>query len=300
MAGCSRSGLGLDESLRAGPPPPTGPRGEAGSEPPIPADPADPVDPADPADPADTGGLPPGCVEEDLTIHVLSDDAVLYSFDPLNVKVTPIGRVDCAGAELNSMSISRGGNAFVAAQDGRLFRVDLETLVCTETPFDPTTLLGEKFGLGFVADADMDETLYIVEERHDTRTAVRLSAIDLVDFQLAPVGLFPPGTPSTEITGTGDGRIFGLVISLGIDPPRLTEIDRQTVEVTDIGFVPFGQEVYAFDFAFWGGAFYIFLADAPAVGSSVIRIAHPGGAPETLGAVTPRIIGAGTSVCARQ
>lgn len=240
--------------------------------------------------------LPPGCLDEDLVVHLLSDRQVVYKFDPVAITAERIGQFNC-GEPLNSMSIGLNGDAYVASQTGGLFRVDLETLSCRETAFDRSTLWGQKFTMGFVANTDMAETLYIVEQP-DQSLAGRLSFIELDLFTLVPVGWFDPFIPAAEITGTGDGRIFGFVTPSSLEPARLVEIDRATVAVRTITELPFITGLLSFDFAFWGGAFYLFVAEDGDTGSTVVRFNLPGGEPEVLGQIEPVVIGAGTSVCA--
>ena len=270
-AGCgARSGLGIEEEVRA----PDAAIVEMRTE----------------------RALPSGCDGEALTIRLLSDVSVIYEFDPMTVTLERVGIFDC-GEGLNSMSVDINGDAYVSSQSGGLFKVDLDAETCVETGFDRSTLWGRKFAMGFVASAEMQETLYIIEEL-ESDMAGRLSVIELDGFSLTTVGTFNPALPSTEITGTGDGRIFGFVTPSSTSSGRLVQIDPLTVEVRNVAELPFLDEIFAFDFAFWGGAFYFFTAQFFNSSSTVVRFELPDGPAETLGVIEPRIIGAGSSVCA--
>jgi len=291
LLGCGRTGLRVDDEVSTYDAAAATPPVDAGHSMP---DAAVPTWLADAGPPAVT--LPLGCDREDPTVRLLADDGTIFEFDPLSLEIVEVGVADC-GEELNSMSIDQQGVAYVSSQHGKLFRVDVRAGTCVETDFDPDSLWGEKFTMGFVADRDVAETLYIIEEK-PLNSAGRLSTIDTTSFELTTVGTFPPDTPSIELSGTGDGRIFGFVTPSETEPARLVEIDPQALLVTHIAELPVSTKVFAFDFAFWGGAFYLFASESADGGSKVTRFALPAGPPEVLGEIAPRIIGAGSSVCA--
>ncbi len=228
-------------------------------------------------------------------IYLLSNEEDLYTFSPDTFTTTAIGAIDC-GENLNTMTVGRSG-AFVAAFDGSLYQVDLETTSCRETAFDPSQLFGDKYGMGFVADdSPSGETLYITEEQ-DLAVVDRLSSIDLETFALTTVGFFDPPLPPTELTGTRDGRMFGFHVATTDGRARLVEIDPTRVEVLGGVALPIGLNWQAFDFAFYRGYFYLFIATHGAEGARVLRYDPTGDVVDDVGRVEFPVIGAGVPTC---
>jgi hypothetical protein len=236
---------------------------------------------------------PPTCEGEDA-IYLLSNTEELYTFAPDTLTTNRVGEVDC-GPNLNTMTVGRSG-AFVAASDGELFAVDLDTGTCSPTGFDPAQLSGEKYGMGFVADDSPEgESLYITEELDSVVS--RLSKIDTYTFELTTVGSFDPVLPPTELTGTSDGRMFGFHIATDSGRARLIEIDPIRVEVMEGVELPIGLDWQAFDFAFYKSRFYLFISTDGEDTSRVLRYNLNGGLVEDIGAVPFPVIGAGVSTC---
>jgi hypothetical protein len=237
---------------------------------------------------------PPPCTGEDA-IYLLSTDEGLYTFAPDTLATDWVGAVRC-GEELNTMTVGRSG-AYVAAYNGNLYRVALDTAACTSTTFDPGQLSGDKYGMGFVADdSPAGETLYITEER-DLAVVDRLSKIDTETFELSTVGFFDPTLPPTELTGTSDGRMFGFHIATDSGRARLFEIDPVAVQVRNSVDLPIGLNWRAFDFAFYRGYFYLFIAVDGEVTARVLRVDAETGTVDDIGTVPFPVIGAGVSTC---
>lgn len=238
----------------------------------------------------------PRCGPDSDRIYLLSSSNTLLEFDPGTVTARPLGVVTC-GARLNSMSISRDAVAHVASSDGQLFEVSLDTLECIPTTFEPWQLIGERFGMGYVATAgEAKEQLYIAEIGGiGIGTAERLSVIDIPSFELRPVARFDPPASAMELTGTGDGRLYGYVAE---SLPRLIEVDPATAATTELATLPELIDASAFDFAFWNGDFYLFASTANDARSRVLRLNFATGASENLGRIDAEVIGAGVSTCA--
>lgn len=247
----------------------------------------------------DPGGMlhtDPRCGPDSDRVYVLSSADEMFIFDPEAVDLRLLGQVAC-GVALNSMSVSRDSVAHVSTLDGGLFRVALDTLECTPTPFDPAQLIGERFGMGYVAaEGEPTESLYIAElSGFATGQSVRLSMIEMPSFELRPVAPFDPPIGAMELTGTGDGRLYGYV---AVEPPRLVRIDPVSAETTELTTLPPTDGLTAFDFAFWGGDFYFFASSSTEPSSDVVRFRLATGELTALGRVDARIIGAGVSTCA--
>ena len=233
----------------------------------------------------------------------------IHRFDPTTLSTEPLGSVSC-GENLASMEIARNGDAYASsAVSGRLYHINIPSLTCEETPFDPTQLWGITFGLAFVFDdSPAGETLYVAD-RSTYGTAVWLSVLDLSTYELRQVGLFDPDNAASEITGTGDGRLYGLTNISGPNPQlRLLEVDPSTAEATPIVSLPPQGPVGPHDFTYFEGDFYFFireltltptLSDEP-MGSvtTVFRYRLGNGAPESIGTIEISVLGAAVSSCA--
>lgn len=233
----------------------------------------------------------------------------IYRFDPATLSTEPLGSVSC-GENLASMEIARNGDAYASsAVSGRLYRINIPALTCEETPFDHTQLWGMTFGLAFVFDdSPAGETLYVAD-RSTYGTAVWLSVLDLSTYELRQVGIFDPDNAASEITGTGDGRLYGLTNISGPNPQlRLLEVDPSTAEATPIVPLPSQGPVGPQDFTYFEGSFYFFireltlsppLSDEPMESATtVFRYRLGDDAPESIGTIEIRVLGAAVSSCA--
>lgn len=237
------------------------------------------------------------CTDAGITyIYVLGIDHELYSFYPPTLGFTFIGDVHCASTALaNSMAVTRTGIAFSNYNDGTLFEVSTANAACKPTSYAPDQHGFSTFGMGYAAEADGGETLYVAGQ--GSLLSQGLGTIDTTSFTLAFVGQFDPQQLNCELTGTGDGRLFGFCpFNTG---SYLSEFDPKTAEVLSTHQLSTagGSGARTWAFAFWGGDFYLFTGpdDAP---STVTRY-DPVAQTETIVATAPvSIVGAGVSTCA--
>jgi hypothetical protein len=143
-----------------------------------------------------------------------------------------------------------------------------------------------------------------------------LGKIDLSAMQLAPIGGFG-GTldgQNAELTGTGDGRLFGFFIPASLlgglggggnsQPVSIAQIDKTSG--TASADAPLSQvEVPAYwAFSFWGGDFYLYTApDSTKDPSRTTNVTHYSPSTNTVDTsymtnIGFRIVGAGVSTCA--
>ena len=303
LAACgSRTGLFVDDSfgpLTGDGGTDGGPRRDGGLDGPE-EDALPPIDARPPRDADRTD-----CPDADATlIYVITQDYELFSFDPISGAFSAIGNIVCP-AEPNatpfSMAVDRRGVAYVLFTDERLYRVSTATAACVGTPFVPGQLGFRRFGMGFTTDvAGPTERLYVAGSEQ-SNGAEGLARIDTNTFVLTKVGDFVPRIRNAELTGTGDGRLFGFYTkNLNNDPPTFVgELDPQSGSVvaeTRFDGVELGG---GWAFAFWGGDFYMFTA--PNRASSVVTRYRPADGSVTQVAALPTIVvGAGVSTCAPQ
>lgn len=238
-------------------------------------------------------------------VYLISDDFALFSFDPSSNETKRIGTIACpapAGITPFSMAVDRKGVAYIQFIDGRLYRVSTLTAACVDTPFQPNQQGFSQFGMGFATnDVGPTETLFVAGSAARGSGAEGLARIDLGTWRLTKVGDFQPVVINAELTGRGDGRLFGFYAkNTDGDPPSyIGEIDTATARVVGEKRLDGIGLKGAWAFAFWGGDFYAFTA--PNGVSSVVTRWRPSNDTVTQVATLPaRIVGAGVSTCAPQ
>lgn len=282
--------------------------------------PADVVTPpADAAPSADVMAIPlrdsginANCSEAAQLVYVLSDVGDLYSFRPNLRQFTRIGRLRCpTDMQPNSMAIDRNAVAwvnFVAGglgdTAGAIYRVNTTDATCTGDPpirMPPGWL---RVGMGFsTAGADTtEEALFVAGTSDPFGGASRgLGRFDISSQEIVPIGQFTAALrgQSAELTGTGDGRLFGFFTTT---PVRVAEIDKTTAAIVNSAPLTQVETPQAWAFSFWGGDFYLYTAGSVLLGgsSNVTRYRPSDGSVDTgyMRQVGFRILGAGVSTCA--
>jgi hypothetical protein len=260
---------------------------DAGKDAPLP-----PIDSSKPDVP-----LPNDCPDADATlVYLVSASNDLMSFFPPSLSFKTIGKLSCPntmGATPFSMGVDRKGAAYVVFTNGNLYRVSTVTAACTTTQFQSGQMGFTTFGMGFAGD-NLGEQLYIAQS---DSPSLGLATIDTtMMYKFGFVGKFVPDIPRTELTGTGDGRLFGYWPNNdGTPGGSLAQIDRKTAQVTGINALKTGSAQDAFAFAFWGGVFWIFTGTGS---TTVTRYDLNNQSEQAVTSTSALIVGAGVSTCA--
>lgn len=256
--------------------------------------------------------------ENNQKIFVLTTDlssgtheSHLLRFDPEAVTYTHIGEVRCdlPGTNiLHSMTVDRHGTAYVSASDGSLYTVDTTTAACQPTGMETGQAQVQSYGMGFATVGDTNqERLYITAQGGwwmDGLAWRRLGVIDTSTLTISMIGDLDAPTPANmELTGTGDGRLFGMVVDVR-DLRNLVItielLDPDTAATMDSHQVPLAARS-GFDFAQWGGDFWLF-TEAPDGSARVAQFHFETGeivqTVDTPLEVPGTIVGAGVSTCA--
>lgn len=234
-------------------------------------------------------------------VYVVDTDENLLSFDPRLLPGDPfrrVGHLDCGDVGTPfSMAIDRDGTAWVLYQSGNVYEVEITDAKCRATKFRSN---GGTFGMGYASDGQgaKTETLYIATNDY-------LHHLGTIDGDLArhDIGnLTATIDRNPELTGTGDGKLYGFYpVGVGIDS-FIQEIDKSTGRgVGPTWSVGQLDDVVAYAFAQWGGVFYVFVTtDENAGGNSSVRAVDPkAGTNQIVRDRLPfRIVGAGVSTCA--
>ena len=254
----------------------------------------------------DSGGVTNtnNCSDESKLVYVVSHEGALYSFYPPTTTFKAIGQVSCptGGAAPFSMAVDRIGNAWVHYNDGSLYKVNTTDASCASVGYQPDQAGFHTFGMGFAtADAKSDkDALYLSDY-----AGKGLGVLDLATMKLRVIGPYSGALANhnSELTGTGDGRLFGFFTTL---PAQLAEISKTSGAVSaneDVKDVITGPD---WAFSFWGGDFYLYTAASGggslpmnATGSNVTRYRPSDKSVQVMKMnVGFRIVGAGVSTCA--
>jgi hypothetical protein len=261
-----------------------------------------------------------GCSEAAKLVYVVDVDNGLHSFYPATHTFKTIGTLNCpspgtdAAGEPgtpNSMAVDRSGVAWVNFTSGKLFRVSTTDASCSATSFNPAKYGVGRFGMGFSSNGagSKEETLYVTPFNDDAfggaPTGDGLATIELGNFALSQVGDFSNGLGGkvSELTGTGDGQLFGFFTTT---PAKLAEIDKASVATPAAGQktltgVSTGT---AWAFSFWGGDFWFYTSGVttqnPGETSNVTQYkkSGDGSVSVVMSAIGFNIVGAGVSTCA--
>jgi hypothetical protein len=255
------------------------------------------------------------CTAASQLVYVLSNRGEIYSFDPPTKVFTKVATLDCPIGAMspNSMAVDRQGHAWVNyfssdddgdVVDGSIFQVDIATGRCQAIPI---ALPGGWYqvGMGFSsAVTDPTDTLYVAANHAAGAcsgvegSGPGLGVIDLNTGTLSAIGPFSGALAgqNAELTGTGDGRLFGF---FELSVAEIAPIDKATAATSAPVSIPGVQCPSAFAFSFWGGDFYLFTAH-PFFHSSVAHFTSADGTLDTnyVADAGFTIVGAGASTCA--
>jgi hypothetical protein len=247
-----------------------------------------------------------GCLDAAKLVYVLSLEGDLYSFAPADKKFTKVGALNCtAGGKTYTtvaMGVDRNAVAWVNMRDqdsltgeSRMFNVDTKTAACT-----PTNIKGSWGGMGFSTDQGTTdkETLFLIGQGSALNGA--LLKVDFAGESIVQVHDLPEQV-DLELTGTGDGRLYGFLQS---DPLAIAAVDKSSAAFSDrasLSSVELPQPPM-FAFSFWGGDFYVYTATDPSP-SKTTTVARYRPSDKSLDDaymtnIGFHIVGAGVSTCA--
>lgn len=239
------------------------------------------------------------CVEASQWIYTVDENGLLARFDPNTLKFTDIATLRCptpAFSTPNSMAVDQNAVAWVAYEDGNMFRVDTSTGECKATGFKPSQHYLTEFGMGFVFDpATGLDTLFIAGGPSISATESTLATVSFPDLIVTPIGKVAAGLP--EMSGTGDGQLWGFIPAGAATrgAAALVRLDPKSGKTLESHEYPDITTNGAWAMKFWGGKFWVFL------GNAVYKISRD--TPERIEPAirnTGRdgIVGAGVSTCA--
>ncbi len=259
------------------------------------------------------GGPSSDCAAASTYVYVLSDENDLYSFEPDKKLFTKIGHLGCNTAlQPNSMAIDRNATAWVnyveagafGDDSGVVFRVSTKDASCDPQPAANLPADWYRLGMGFSTDGaagSTAETLYLTGTGQGSSPG--LGKLDVTNGQLTPIGPFTGALSgqNAELTGTGDGRLYGFFTTT---PVEVVELDKGNGQTLTPVKLPAVETPAAWAFSFWGGDFYLYTAPDPFTDptrtTNVTRYRPSDGSVDAQYMVNIgfRIVGAGVSTCA--
>jgi hypothetical protein len=252
-----------------------------------------------------SGGPGGECAEDTKDVFVISEEKVLYRFNPPTLAFKAVGIMSCptGGATPTSMAVDRLGTAWVRHSDASIWRVSTRNLQCLPTPFvPPSDGTFFQFGMGFSSSAagSSQEDLYLSDS-----SGAGLAKLDTTTLKVSFLGRYtaPLDGRASELTGTGDGKLYGFFVDA---PAQVAEISKANGAIANARPLSNVYAGTAWAFSFYGGDFYIYTYSQGSGGfpragggSDVTRYSPVTGAIEI---VKPKIgfkiVGAGVSTCA--
>jgi hypothetical protein len=179
--------------------------------------------------------------------YILGADHTLLDFDPETLAMHALGTLTCAPAQATDaepirITVSQAGFAYVLFQDANIYRVNLDTLACTRTPyvqgqlgFDDAQQLIDDDGRQWMAVTPSDDRLTLV----GNPTTPTLAVSDLVGFQLQRIGAIEPlfyADPDflSDVKMDAFGRIVALTYQGGL--AQIDPLTGTVVAEDDTGF----------------------------------------------------------------
>lgn len=245
----------------------------------------------------------PECDPEALYVYLVTEQTVLYRYDPSTNGATPVGSLACPanGATPFSMGVDRKGRAYVVYNDGSLYLVDVNDASCEPLEFEPGQQGFLTFGMGFAIDDDMlAESLYVAEINFEPGVpSLGLGRIDTNTLVLDYIGPFSEDFgKSTELTSSDDGQLYGYTLDALGNGGHVIRIDKETAEILEETLLPVGQSSSALAFARWEGDFYIFTS--PGGPTTVTKYSPSDGNVAVVATLNETVVGAGVSTCSRR
>jgi hypothetical protein len=236
------------------------------------------------------------CVEASRWIYTVDEAGMFSRFDPATLTFTNIATLSCpAMSGPNSMAVDQNADAWVAYQDGNMYKVDTSTAACSATGFVPNQDGIKDFGMGFVFSPQTgQDTLYIAGGANTGIMTSTLATISFPQLTVSPIG---PVEGLPELSGLGDGTLWGFIPSFVAQSGNasLIRIDPATGKTLETHTYPqLNGTGTSWAMKFWGGSFWLFL------GPKVYQV--PRDKPDTVTLAIPdsghNVVGAGVSTCA--
>jgi hypothetical protein len=158
------------------------------------------------------------------------------------------------------MAVQRNGQAWTLFTDGSLYTFDVKTVQCQTTAYVPDQEGLILFGMNFVSDELTEsEALYLSSD--SSSPPYRLATLDINTLEISVIGYYYSISARAELTGTNDGRLFGLFEGA---PYIIAEINGTSGEIlsqTEQDMIRYTSDSSNFAFASYSSNFFLFVGD---------------------------------------
>lgn len=200
-------------------------------------------------------------------IYVISDGGEIWTYKPETEAFEFVFGPVCGGATPFSMAVDTAGMAWINVFDDMGVR-NLDLLdpgPCTDSPYLRTNPDFGLFGMSFASNSATDfcSDLYVMTYSGDGPFAEGpdLGLLGVIDPESGDIReLATTNFDGGELTGTGDGRLFGFA---GDDPVKLVEYDRATGALLDTIELTGVEKTNASAAAFYAGDLWLFTEAIP-------------------------------------
>jgi hypothetical protein len=180
-----------------------------------------------PADGGADAGLP--CSSPVIVVYALDPVGQIHALNPISGADTVLGAPQCGNDNVQWTMTATRDHAFIVYTDWTVYEVNLGTLACKRTPFDPSALglLGE-FGVAAVG-AGRTERLFAYGETSGPKGPL-LGTCDTTSYSLSLVGTVapPPGAFPVNLTADEAGNLFAYAPA---SPSWVFELDASTARM---------------------------------------------------------------------
>ncbi len=203
---------------------------------------------AGPTTPPDAGVVCPDAMPK---AYLCDTGNTIYAFDPPTLVAEAIGTFDCPEDTIPwTMTVDGAGAAYLIYDDWNVYKVDLTSFECTQTPYAPGQLgfTGEE-GIA-VAPVNGVPRFFV----YGANPSPTLAVGDLTSFVLSSVGAVTPATGEFPVAIQGDA--FGRLYAFSQDS-TFFEMGATTADVTHLdhtalpgggnwAVLAYGTQIYLF------------------------------------------------------
>ncbi len=153
----------------------------------------------------------PACAAGTGTAYLVAENGGFYTFDPSTATTTKVGTLSCPTANPSrtpyTMTVTET-DAYVLYNDWSVYRVSLDSLSCTRTPYDGNQV-AYPGDVGIATSGGAEESLLVFGTHRDTRDlAVTDDLTTLRLREVGPIMPLPPMGYPVDMKIDGYGRLF--------------------------------------------------------------------------------------------
>lgn len=213
-------------------------------------------------------------------IFLMSDDAELWTYDPVSGEFAFVVGPVCDGDRPFSMAVDEKGRAWILEIDSMSMQlIDVnDPRLCEPSPYLRRNPDFGLFGMSFVAQSEIDPCSDLYVQTYSGDGAFdegpdlgRFGRIDQETGALTDIGSLD--YDGGELTGTGDGRVYAFT---GVDPVKIVELDRDTGAELEVFPLDGISKTNASAVAFFAGSIYVFTEAVPAGCEPCLQSTCPG------------------------